>query len=166
MPRALWSKGSPAWGLHLPHEARGTKAPRRRTPHQGVRARGLGGTGCPSARAADWGLGWRVDAITHRARERGSCARHAHKRERAGPMPATPVRESPACASSQRWLIPMYSRLSLRTDAALMARLRNERALEESVCACSSYAQCVACRRRDGRALRTAASSGRTSAGR
>lgn len=135
-------------------------------PTRACRARGVGGVGWQSTTAADWGPGlargcdhaqnpraWVVCTPRSQARKSGADAGHASQR-------ITGLRQQSKVA------YPDARPFALRTDAAPMARLRNERALEESVCACSSYAQCVACRRRDGRALRTAASSDTTSAGR
>ena len=135
-------------------------------PTRACRARGVGGVGWQSTTAADWGPGlargcdhaqspraWAVCTRRSQATKSGADAGHASQR-------ITGLRQQLKVA------YPDARPFALRTDAALMARLRNERALEESVCACSSYAQCVACRRRDGRALRTAASSDTTSAGR
>lgn len=96
---------------------------------------------------------WAVCTRRSQARKSGADASHASQRI------------TGLCQQS-KVAYPDVQPLALRTDAALTARLRNERALGESVCACSSYAQCVACRRRDGRALRMAASSGKTWAAR
>ena len=99
MPRALRSKGSPAWGLRLPHGARGANAPRRRTPHQGVQGKGCWRCGVPVSEGCGlgaWAGAWmrsrtepasvgRVHAPLTSEKERGRCRLRQSKNHRLAP---------------------------------------------------------------------------------